>query len=147
MKIVAKNRRATYDYQIEDKLVAGLVLSGAEVKSIKLGHVSLKGSYVAIRNQEAYLTGAQVTPYNYAGGTGHAADRDRKLLLHREQIDELIEHKKGGRTIVPLALGVERGLIKLEIALGKGKKNYDKRETMKRRTQEREADQAVKNRR
>lgn len=144
MKIVAKNRRATYDYQIQDTLVAGLVLAGAEVKSVKLGHASLKGSFVTLRGGEAWLNNAQITPYAYAGGQNRPEPtRVRKLLLHKKELAILAGHKQNGLSIVPLALGVQRNLIKLEIGVGRGKKAYDKRETIKRRTQEREAAAAI----
>lgn len=145
MKLLAKNRRATFDYQITDKLVAGLVLSGAEVKSAKLGHISLKGSFVTINNGEAYLNNAHFTPYNNAGNrSGLDPTRPRKLLVHRKQLNDLIGAKQSGHQIVAMALLEERNLVKLEIGLGKSKKNYDKRETIKRRTQEREAGREIK---
>lgn len=145
MKLLARNRRATYDYQITDKLVAGLVLSGAEVKSAKLGQISLKGSFIAIKDGEAWLTNAHFTPYNAAGNQSKLdPDRSRKLLVHRKQLTELIGRKQSGLQIVPLALHEERGLVKLEIGLGRGKKKYDKREAIKRRTQEREAARDIK---
>lgn len=147
MKLLAKNRRAGYDYQISDKLVAGLVLSGAEVKSAKLGHVSLKGSFVTIKNGEAWLNNAQFTPYNPAG-TRALLDptRPRKLLVHRKQLDELTAAKQRGKQLVALALLEERRLVKLEVGIGVSKKQYDKRETIKRRAQEREASREIKQR-
>src|SRR5206468_503377 len=110
-----KNRRATFDYQITDKLVAGLVLSGAEVKSAKLGNVSLKGSFVQIRGGEAWLMNAHFTPYNMAGNrSGLDPDRTRKLLLHRRQLNDLIGKKQAGFQLVAMALLEERGFVKLE---------------------------------
>jgi SsrA-binding protein len=145
MKLLAKNRRAGFDYEIGDKLVAGLVLSGSEVKSAKLGQVSLKGSFVAIRGGEAWLNNAHFTPYNLAGNRSKLdPTRPRKLLVHKKQLNELIGQKQDGYQIVPLALLEDHGLVKLEIALGRGKKNYDKRESIKRRTQEREAERQVR---
>lgn len=147
MKLLAKNRRATFDYQIEDKLVAGLVLSGAEVKSIKLGHASMKGSFVTIRENEAWLNNAHVTPYNMAGNrSGLDPTRPRKLLLHRKQLIEVIGKKQSGHQLVALALLEDHGLVKLELGVGRGKKLYDKRETMRRRTQEREAAREARSR-
>jgi SsrA-binding protein len=147
MKLLAKNRRATYDYAITDKLVAGLVLSGAEVKSAKQGHVSLKGSFVTIKDGEAWLNNAHFTPYNMAGNrSGLDPTRPRKLLVHRKQLNELIGTKQRGQQIVALALLEERQLVKLEVGIGQGKKRYDKRETLRRRTQEREAGRQVKER-
>lgn len=145
MKVLAKNRRATYDYEITDTLVAGLVLSGDEVKSLKAGFGSLKGSFIALRNNEAYLTGAHVTPYSKASDKA-AIDptRHRKLLLHRRQIESLIAHKQSGLSVVPTALLLDRSLIKIEIGIGRGKKHYDKRETIKRRDTNRELARELK---
>jgi SsrA-binding protein len=145
MKLLAKNRRATFDYAISEKLIAGLVLSGAEVKSAKLGHVSLKGSFVSIKDGEAWLNNAHFTPYNLAGNrSGLDPTRLRKLLVHRKQLNELIAAKQRGLQLVPLALLEERSLVKLEVGIGQGKKRYDKRETIKRRTQELEARREAK---
>jgi SsrA-binding protein len=145
MKILAKNRRANFDYQITEKMVAGLVLTGAEVKSCKLGQISLKGSFIAIREGEAYLTNAHITPYNRAGNASQIdPERSRKLLLHRKQLDHLIGLKQSGYSAVPLSLLEERRLVKLEIGMGRGKKRYDKREALKKRDQEREAQRAMK---
>jgi SsrA-binding protein len=145
MKLLAKNRRAGFDYDIGDKLVAGLVLSGAEVKSAKLGNVSLRGSFITVKDGEAWLNNAHFTPYNAAGNrSGLDPTRLRKLLLHRKQLSELIGGQTSGFRAIPLALLEERGLVKLEIGLGRGKKRYDKRETIKRREQEREAGRQVK---
>ena len=139
MKLLAKNRRATFDYELTERLVAGLALSGAEVKSIKNGHASLKGSFVTLREGEAWLNNAHVTPYQ-PGGQLSAPEptRLRKLLLHRKQLDNLIIEKRAGMSVVPTALLLEGNLIKLEIGVGRGKKRYDKRETLKRRDNERE---------
>lgn len=134
MKLLAKNKRATYDYEITDKLVAGLVLSGSEVKSAKGGHASLKGSFIQIHNGEAFLTNAHISPYNQAGNQSSLDPaRTRKLLLHRKQLDELAGHKNAGFQIVPLALLQDRALVKLEIGIGRGKKQYDKRAAIKKR--------------
>jgi SsrA-binding protein len=147
MKLLAKNRRATFDYAISEKLIAGLVLSGAEVKTAKLGHVSLKGSFVTIKDGEAWLNNAHFTPYNMAGNrSGLDPTRLRKLLVHRKQLQELIAAKQRGLQLVALALLEERRLIKLEVGIGKGKKLYDKRETIKRRTQDLEARREAKDR-
>ena len=144
MKLLAKNRRATYDYELTERLVAGLALSGAEVKSIKNGHASLKGSFVTLREGEAWLNNAHVTPYQ-PGGQLSAPEptRLRKLLLHRKQLDNLIIEKRGGMSVVPTALLLQGNLIKLEIGIGRGKKRYDKRETLKRRDNEREISRRI----
>ena len=134
MKVLAKNRRASFDYEITEHLVAGLVLSGDEVKSLKAGFGSLKGSFVSLRAGEAFLTAAHVTPYSKASDIASIdPTRNRKLLLHRKQIDHLIAQKQAGLSVVPTALLLAGALIKIEIGVGRGKKRYDKRETIKRR--------------
>ena len=144
MKVLAKNRRAGFDYELSERLTAGLVLSGAEVKSIKAGHVSLKGAFVTMRDGEAWLNNAHVTPYQ-PGGQNNAPDptRVRKLLLHRRQLNELIGQKQSGQSLVPTALVLDGRLVKLELAIGKGKKRYDKRQTIKQRDTDRETRRAV----
>lgn len=148
MKIVAKNKRARFDYQIKETLIAGLVLSGHEVKSVKSGHISLKGSFITVRSGEAWLTNAHITQYKQATNLpSYDPERSRKLLLHRRQIDEIIGAiKTQGQSIVPLAVGIERGLVKVELGIGKGKKNYDKRETIKRSDMLRDADREIASR-
>jgi SsrA-binding protein len=139
MKVLAKNKRATYDYELTERLVAGLVLGGDEVKSIKAGHASLKGSFIALRGGEAYLTNAHITPYQHAAHPDQLdPTRARKLLLHRRQLAQLVAHKQSGLSVIPTALMVERSLVKLEIGIGRGKKRYDKRQTIKARDTARE---------
>ena len=134
MKVLAKNRRATFDYEISDLLVAGLVLSGSEVKSLKAGHGSLKGSFIALRENEAYLSNAHITPYANADNKADIdPTRNRKLLLHRKQIDHLIASKQSGLSVVPTAIMLSANLIKIEIGIGRGKKRYDKRDAIKKR--------------
>src|ERR1700760_2089983 len=139
MKVLAKNRRATFDYEITENLVAGLVLSGDEVKSPKTGVASLKGSFIALRDNEAFLTAAHITPYSKASDKS-AIDptRARKLLLHRKQIDHLIAVKQSGFSVVPTALLLSGALVKIEIGVGRGKHRYDKRQTIKERDTNRE---------
>ena len=145
MKLLAKNRRATFDYDITERLVAGISLSGSEVKSIKAGFASLKGSFVSLHEGEAYLTNAHVTPYAHASAKADInPTRNRKLLLHRKQLDELIGHKQAGLSVVPTALLLDRRLVKLELGIGRGKKRYDKRETIKRRDIDREMSRQLK---
>lgn len=139
MKLLSKNRRATFDYELTERLMAGLALSGAEVKSIKNGHASLKGAFISLRDGEAYLTNAHVTPYQPSGQlTPPDTTRNRKLLLHRKELNHLIIEKRSGLSVVPTALMLSGNLIKLEIAIGRGKKRYDKREAIKRRDTARE---------
>ncbi len=146
MKILATNRRARYDYEITDTLVAGLVLAGHEVKSVKQGAISLKGSFVSFQGDEAYLTNAHITQYKHASGVAdYEPTASRKLLLHRKELDRLLEEiKSAGKTAVPTAVGLERGLVKVEIGIGRGKKHYDKRETIKKRDMLRDAGREVK---
>lgn len=140
MKVIAKNKRARYDYEIKQILEAGLVLSGAEVKSVKAGHISLKGSFISIHNHEAYLVNTHINPYKFASQPNYDPLASRKLLLHRAQIDDVTEQiQSQGMTVVPLSVGLNHGLVKLEIGVGRGKKRYDKRETIKKRDMLREA--------
>jgi SsrA-binding protein len=141
MKIIASNRRARHDYELKEKFEAGLVLSGPEVKSVKAGHIDLKGSYVSIRQGEAFLVKAHISPYKQAMDLdNYDPETERKLLLHRKELNRLIEESQSQRlTIVPTAIGLSRGRIKLEIALARGKKLYDKRESKKQQTMLRDA--------
>lgn len=141
MKIIATNRRARRDYELKEKFEAGLVLSGAEVKSIKAGHIDLKGSYISFRGQEAYLVKAHVTAYKQAMGLdSYDPEAERKLLLHKSELQKIAEDSKSQHlTVVPTAIGLSRGRIKLEIALARGKKLYDKREDKKRQSMLRDA--------
>ena len=145
MKVLAKNRRATYDYEITERYVAGLVLTGDEVKSLKAGFGSLKGAFISLRDNEAYLTAAHITPYSKASDIGSIdPTRNRKLLLHRKQINHLISQKQAGLSVVPTTLLLEGAFIKTEIGVGKGKKRYDKRETIKRRDTDRDIARQLK---
>ena len=132
---IAVNKRARHDYQILSELEAGVVLSGQEVKSVKTGHISLKGAFVTIKNNEAYLTGALIPPYKFAGPLpDYDPTRSRKLLLTKPQLRSLIgKAKTEGLTIVPLSVYTKKRLIKVRLAIAKGKKLRDKRETIKKR--------------
>lgn len=147
MKIVATNKRARYDYEITDRIVAGIVLSGQEVKSIKLGNVSLKGSYIGLISHEAYLKNAHVNRYKLAAKTeDYIPTQDRKLLLHKKEISILLNAiRSEGKVAVPLCIGIQKGLVKVEIAVGKSKKRYDKRQTIKKRDMLRDVSLEVKN--
>mgnify|MGYP003350581698 FL=1 len=146
MKVVASNRRAKHDYDLKDKFEAGLVLTGAEVKSVKAGHVDLKGSYISFKNDEAYLVNAHISPYKQASELDNYNPlAERKLLLHKTEILKLSEQAKAQHlSIVATAIGIVRGRVKLEIALARGKKQYDKRETKKRQTMLKEAKLDIK---
>lgn len=135
------NRRARYDYELGDDLVVGMSLTGREVRAARLGHIQLKGSYVSTRNGELWLTNASFSIVNNEKGTTNARtvdDSPRKLLAKRREIEQLEAAKKQGMTIVPTKLLTSGRYIKLVIALGKGKKNYDKRQAIKKRDLERE---------
>lgn len=141
------NRRARFDYEIGEEVVAGLVLTGPEVRAARDGHIQLRGAFVTIRNNELWLNNASFSlKIQQRGQTGaRTIDTEpRKLLASRKQIDKLAAHKKQGMSIVPTKLLTTGRYIKLVIALGKGKKNYDKRETLKRRDQERDSQRAIK---
>ena len=144
MKLLAKNKRATFDYELTERLIAGVSLLGAEVKSIKMGHASLKGSFISLRAGEAYLTGAHITPYAHSADKEIAPTRNRKLLLHRRQLNTLVGQKQSGLSVVPTAFLQDGRLVKLEIGIGRGKKRYDKREAIKRRDTDRELARDVK---
>jgi len=142
------NRRAKFDYTLGDELVVGIVLKGIEVRAARDGHIQLKGSYVNIKDGELWLNNASFSlKLNEKGSPGARTidSSPRKLLANRSQINKLYESKKTGMSIVPLKLLTNGKYIKLVIAVGRGKKRYDKRETMKRRDQEREINRTIKN--
>lgn len=139
------NRRAKRDYQFLEKYEAGIVLTGAEVKSIKQGRIKIDQSFIKIKDEEAFLVNAHISPYLPAGKQGHDALRTRKLLLKKKEILSLsLKIAHSGLTIVPLACYAKHGLIKLEIALAKGKRKYEKREAIKRRDLEREVERELR---
>ncbi|HET6747406.1 MAG TPA: SsrA-binding protein SmpB [Candidatus Saccharimonadales bacterium] len=141
------NRRARFDYELGDEIITGLVLVGPEVRAARDGHIQLKGSYVTIKNNELWLNNASFSlKLNQAGQAGaRSVDTTaRKLLASRKQIESLAEQKHKGMSIIPIKLLTNGKYIKLVIALGKGKKKYDKRETLKRRDQERDAKRMMK---
>ena len=141
------NRRARFDYALGDEIIAGLELTGPEVRAAREGHVQLRGAYVSIRGDEVWLTNASfsVTLNNKGESDARSVDtRPRKLLLKRSQIESLTSSKQAGTTIVPLKLLTAGRFIKVTIALGKGKKSYDKRETIKRRDIDREHKKQLK---
>jgi SsrA-binding protein len=133
-KTVASNRRATYEYAIEERLEAGAVLTGSEIKSVRAGKVSLQQAYAAIDGGEAWLVGAHIAEYEQAGKTTHEATRRRKLLLHKKQIREIAaDIQRKGYTLIPLRLYLKNGLAKVELGVARGKKQHDKREAIKER--------------
>lgn len=148
MKVLAANRRARYEYEFLERLTAGIVLTGSEVKSVREGHVKLQDGWVAFEGGEAFLADVHIAPYANAGYANHDPIRRRKLLLHRRDIARLASKvAEKGLTVVPLAVGLDGNWVKVELALAKGKKLYDKRETIKRRELDREAAAAMKGRR
>jgi SsrA-binding protein len=131
IKVLAENRRAKFDYFLEDYTEAGIALLGTEIKALRDGRANIAESYAAVEGREIVLVNADIPPYKQANRFNHEPRRHRKLLLHRKQIDKLIGAvQRDGRTLIPLKLyWNEKGLAKLEIGLAKGKKNHDKRET------------------
>lgn len=146
MPVIAINKRAGFDYTLGEHYEAGLVLTGNEVKSVKTGHASLKGSFVTIKGNELYLTNALIPRYAHAHrDTQHDDSRSRKLLLRKREIRSLIgKARVEGLTLVPLRLYTKKQLVKLEFAVGKGKKAYDKRSDIGKREAKRKMERAMK---
>lgn len=138
-----QNRRARFDYELGDSLVVGLELTGAEVKSLRLGHGNLRGAYVTVKDDELYLLNGTINGTSGVHIPEQDQSRSRKLLAKRREIDALIEAKQQGRTIVPLEILTRGRFIKLRIAIGKGKKHYDKRQTLKARDESRQIARVV----
>ncbi len=140
MKILAENKKATQDYQILEKLEAGLVLEGHEVKAIRQGKISLAGSFIVPKGRELFLVGANVAPYQPANTPkGYVEDRARKLLLHKKEISYLIgKSREKGLTLLPLRVYTSGQRIKIEIAVAKGKKKRDRRQEIRKREAEKE---------
>ena len=145
-KLIAQNKKARHDYTIVDTIEAGIVLQGTEIKSIRNSRINLKDGFVRIRNGEAFLVNVHISPYEQGNIFNHDPLRTRKLLLHKKQIDKLYgEMKQQGMSIVPLKVYLKDGYAKVLIGLEKGKKQYDKRESLKRKDQERQIARAMKN--
>ncbi|MFC7218534.1 SsrA-binding protein SmpB [Streptomyces polyrhachis] len=143
-KLIAQNKRARHDYLILDTYECGLVLTGTEVKSLRQGRASLADGFVQIDGGEAWLHNVHIPEYAQGTWTNHSARRRRKLLMHRAEIDKLgAKSQEAAHTIVPLALYFYKGRAKIEIALAKGKKEYDKRQTLREKQDRRETDKAV----
>ncbi len=139
------NRKARYDYEIEDTYEAGIVLTGTEIKSIRKGKANIKDSYVIIRNQEAYLINTHISLYEEGNRFNHEETRTRKLLLHKKEILKLRDKLEiEGYTIVPLKIYFSKGRAKIQIGVAKGKKNYNKKETIKERDIKREQERYMK---
>ncbi|MFI2374039.1 SsrA-binding protein SmpB [Streptomyces sp. NPDC018964] len=143
-KLIAQNKKARHDYLVIDTYEAGLVLTGTEVKSLRQGRASLVDGFVQLDGNEAWLHNVHVPEYSQGTWTNHSARRKRKLLLHREEIDKLeSKSQETGHTIVPLSLYFKDGRAKVEIALAKGKKEYDKRQTLREKQDRRETERAI----
>lgn len=144
-KIISKNRKAFHDYMIFDKYIAGIVLMGTEIKSIRRGSVNLKDSFAKIENGEIFLYKCHISPYEQGNRFNHEPERVRKLLLKKKEIEKmLVKIKKESYTIVPLELFLTNGFAKIEIGLAKGKKIYDKREDISKKTQDRDMQRSLK---
>jgi SsrA-binding protein len=144
-KTIAQNKKARHDYFIEETFEAGIVLSGTEVKSIRLGKVSIKDSYAIIKSNEVFIFGMHVSPYEQGNIFNKDPLRDRKLLMHRFEINKLIGAiQQKGMSLVPIELYFRNGKVKLELGLGKGKKLYDKREDIAKKDAMREIDRRMK---
>ncbi|WP_059105940.1 SsrA-binding protein SmpB [Shouchella shacheensis] len=146
-KVVAQNKKARHDYFIEETYEAGIVLTGTEIKSIRAGRMNLKESFARVRDGEVFLHNAHISEYEQGNRYNHEPTRARKLLLHRKQINSLIgQTQQQGYALVPLKVYIKNGMAKVLIGLAKGKKNYDKRETLKRKDAKREMERAIKER-
>jgi SsrA-binding protein len=143
-KLIAQNKKARHDYHILDTYEAGLVLTGTEVKSLRLGRASLVDGFAQLDGGEAWLHNVHIPEYSQGTWTNHSARRRRKLLLHRAEIDKLVgKTQETGHTLVPLQLYFKDGRAKVEIALAKGKKDYDKRQALREKQDRREAERAI----
>jgi SsrA-binding protein len=146
VKLIAKNKKARFNYELSERFEAGMVLTGTEVKSLRLGKANLTDAYARLKDGEVWLMSLHIGPYPYAYYDNHEPERPRKLLLHRAEIKKLTgKVQEQGMSLIPLALYFKRGVAKVELVLAKGKKRHDKRETIKRRDQQREMERALKN--
>ncbi|HUG74663.1 MAG TPA: SsrA-binding protein SmpB [Acidimicrobiia bacterium] len=144
-KIIATNRRARFDFEFVETFEAGMSLLGSEVKSLREGKADIKDAYAAVRDGEMWLYGLHIAPYQFARDGGHEPERDRKLLLHRAEIDRIASSlAEKGLTLVPIKLYFKDSKAKVELGLGRGKSKYDKRETIKRREADREMQRAIR---
>jgi SsrA-binding protein len=147
-KLIAENRRARFDFEFLERFEAGLVLSGTEVKAAREGKVQLAGAYAEVRNGEAWLVGATIADYDSGGTSGHLPVRDRKLLLHRREIDSLYgKVRERGLTLVPTRMYFKDGRAKVELALARGRERIDKRRAIADREAKRQVERALRRRR
>ncbi|MFC7394506.1 SsrA-binding protein SmpB [Scopulibacillus cellulosilyticus] len=146
-RVLAQNRRASHDYFIEETFEAGIVLQGTEIKSVRKGSVNFKDAFARVENGEVFLHNMHISPYEQGNRYNHDPLRTRKLLLHKKEISKLLgKSKETGYAIIPLKMYIKNGYAKVLIGLAKGKKNYDKRETLKRKTAQREIEKAFRER-
>ena len=146
-KIIAQNKKAFHDYAIEERFEAGIVLKGTEIKSIRAGRVNLKDSFARIEKGEVFLYNMHISPYEQGNRYNHDPLRTRKLLLHKSEINKLIgKTKESGYSLIPLKIYIKNGFAKVELALAKGKKKYDKREDLKKKAAQREIERAFRER-
>jgi SsrA-binding protein len=144
IKVVATNRKARHDYIIEDTYEAGIALLGSEIKSIRAGQVNLRDSYAAIRDGEVWLLNAHISPYKQASYQNHEPRRERKLLLHRREINRLTgKLQEKGLTLVPLRIYLKNGRAKVELGLARGKRSFDKRQTLREKADQRQIERAL----
>jgi SsrA-binding protein len=147
VKILAKNRKARFNFEIEDTIECGIELRGTEVKSIRAGKMSFADSYARVIDGELYLLGFHITPYDHGNIFNHEPVRERKLLAHAQEIKRLQRRiDERGFTLVPLRIYLKKGMVKVELGLGRGKKLHDKRESIKQKDLKREADREMRNR-
>lgn len=145
VKIITKNKKALFDYHIEERLEAGIVLTGSEVKSLRDGSGNLSDAYAMVKGGELFLLNSHIAPYTSATYMNHEPKRTRKLLLHKTQINKLIgRQKQGGTTLIPISLYFKNGKVKVELGLAVGKKKYDKRQTIREREDKRRTDRALR---
>ena len=146
-KIVSRNRKAKFEYDIHDVFEAGIELKGTEIKSIRAGQVSINEAFIRTNGKQAWLVGAHIAPYDQGSVFNHEPERDRRLLLHKREIKTLWDGVRlKGMTIIPTIIYLRKGLAKVEIALAKGKRQYDKRQAIKKRDMSRDVDRALENR-
>lgn len=148
IRVVCQNKKARHDYEILEVIEAGMVLRGTEVKSLRQGRANLKDSYARVKDGELFLLQSHISPYSHSYYDNHEPDRVRKLLAHSQEIKRLQgKTQERGLTLVPLKIYFKDGKAKVELALARGKKIYDKRESLKRKTEQREMEKAIKQRR
>ncbi|MHC1726853.1 MAG: SsrA-binding protein SmpB [Syntrophobacteraceae bacterium] len=147
IKIISQNKKAFHDFEISDRFEAGMVLLGTEVKSLREGRANLKDSYAKVKRNEVFIYGLHISAYTHASYDNHEPERVRKLLLHSSEIRRLLgKTQERGYSLVPLKIYFKDGKVKIEIALARGKKEYDKRESLKRKEENREMDRLRRNR-